>query len=56
MKECRTVGAAARTGGAVLHQAFRYVRRFLADNQSKVMVMFERFDKDRSGWGLRGEC
>ena len=44
------VGAAARTGGKVLHQAYRYVRRYLADNQHRVLSMFDKFDKDKSGY------
>jgi|AntAceMinimDraft_5_1070358.scaffolds.fasta_scaffold04358_6 hypothetical protein len=44
------VGAAARAGGQVLHQAYRYVRRHLADNQHRVLTMFEKFDKDGSGY------
>ena len=50
VKECRMVGAAARTGGRVLHQAYRYVRRYLTDNQQRVLSMFDKFDKDKSGY------
>ena len=44
------MGAAARTGGKMLHQAYRYVRRYLADNQHRVMSMFDKYDRDKSGY------